>query len=72
MLHDIIKNFLPTVQVLPIIPTNNLNSLRKFWEGSIYPHFTVSLIFQEDTSTSGGLNNQGLQITATADLSFFA
>lgn len=46
-------------------PNTDMLEVKKELRERIGSRFGVSLIFQGDTSTSGGLNNEGLQITVT-------
>lgn len=46
-------------------PNINMLEVKKELRERIGSRFGVSLIFQGDTSASGGLNNEGLQITVT-------
>lgn len=46
-------------------PNIDMLEVKKELRERIGSRFGVSLIFQGDTSTSGGLNNEGLQITVT-------
>jgi hypothetical protein len=46
-------------------PNTDMLEVKKELRERISSRYGVSLIFQGDTSTSGGLNNEGLQITVT-------
>ena len=46
-------------------PNQDMLAVKKELRERISSRFGISLIFQSDTSTSGGLNNEGLQITVT-------
>lgn len=46
-------------------PNTDMLEVKKELRERISSRFGVSLIFQGDTSTSGGLNNEGLQMTVT-------